>query len=136
MFEEEVGKLRVQLVWLPTFGAKGFWEVREGGKGEWKLYRSDVVLGHPELVVQGYVEVTFAGEALRGYFRRLQELVVPVAVDCSGQSGRDGEETELALCGDLSSVVRFRWWSEFPRGWGPLVRIAEEMRGAFEAAGR
>ena len=41
---------------------------------------------------------------------------------------------ELALFGDLYSEWRFRWWSEWPAQWRPLVELAAEMHAAFAAA--
>lgn len=52
----------------------------------------------------------------------------------SGAGGADGTLYEMAVDGDLSSGWRFRWWSDGPEQWRPLVELAEEMHAAFAAA--
>src|SRR5688572_30075938 len=78
------GRVRIQLVRLPSFSLPAFWEVCEAGS-EWLLYTSSVVAPESSaLMVQGYEPVTFDGGRLRAYFEGLTSLTLPVAPDLSG----------------------------------------------------
>jgi hypothetical protein len=125
------GTLRIQLIHLPSFSTPVFWEVCQL-QAQWLLYSSKVVeQGWPTLRVQGYEPTPFDSALLRSFFDRLTSLALPIAPDLSNMSGLDGETTHLALFGDLHSHVRFKWWSDYPPAWKPLVAIADEMLKAF-----
>ena len=129
------GGVRVQLVRLPSFTPPAFWELCQR-HSEWLLYSSTVVdPDWSDLKVQGYEPVPFDGDKLKAYFERLTSLTLSVAPDFSKMGGLDGVITQLALFGDLSSQVRYQWWSEHPSGWSPLVEIVDEMFEAFGGSG-
>jgi hypothetical protein len=125
------GQQRIQLVRLPSFSPPEFWEVCQRDP-EWLLYSATVVdRDWYALTVKGYEPVEFDGRMLKEYFERLTSLTIPVAPDLSNMAGLDGTVTQLALFGDMSSQVRYQWWSDHPLGWAPLVRIVDEMLAAF-----
>jgi hypothetical protein len=121
----------MQIVRLPSFSPPSFWEVCQRDS-EWLLYRATVV--DPDwdaLKVQRYESVAFDSDRLKAYFERLTSMTMPVAPDLSNMSGLDGTVTQVALFGDMSSAVRYQWWSEHPTGWTPLVEVVEDMLVAF-----
>jgi hypothetical protein len=126
------GKVRAQVIHLPSFDPPSFWEVcaLDGG---WVLYTAAVVADwYPgPLRLQGYDLVPFPPEKLRGFVGRLMSVSVPVAPHLNDMGCVDGTVTRLTLFGDLFSCVRFQWWSDYPPGWAPLVRMADEMIAAF-----
>jgi hypothetical protein len=101
--------------------------------GGWVLYTAAVVADwYPgPLRLQGYDLVPFPPEKLRGFVGRLMSVSVPVAPHLNDMGCVDGTVTRLTLFGDLFSCVRFQWWSDYPPGWAPLVRMADEMIAAF-----
>jgi hypothetical protein len=109
------------------------WEIRQGQ--EWQLIHPRVVQTEPELMVVGHEIVKFASSELAVYFERVASLTLPLRPDMSGCGGADGTYHELSIFGDLYSGWRFKWWSDWPEQWRPLVLIAEEMHAAFAAAG-
>lgn len=127
-----IGMRRLQLVIAPSFEPAAVWEVRQGR--EWQLVRPRVVGTEPELLVVGHEVVPFASAALAAYFERLCSIDLPLCPNLSGNGGADGTTHELAIFGDLYSSWRFRWWSDWPEQWRPLVELAEEMHAAFTAA--
>jgi hypothetical protein len=129
------GTTRIQIIRSPSFDSSSFWEVCELA-GNWILYRAAVVADwYPgPLKVQGYDSVAFPPEALRSYFERLFALSLPLAPHLNNMAGLDGTLTQLTIFGDLSSRVKFQWWSDHPPGWTPLVEIADEMLAAFPDA--
>jgi hypothetical protein len=119
-------------LWLPSFDAGAFFEICQHNT-EWLLYRAAVVGKEdwPAVMVQGYDRVDFPAQDLRRYFERLTSLSLPLVPLLNNMAGLDGAITQLALFGDLHSEVRFRWWSEPPPTWAPLVAIANEMLRAL-----
>jgi hypothetical protein len=79
----------------------------------------------------GYDAIPFPSDRLAAFFQQITALSLPLAPDMSGYGGCDGTMNELAVFGDLWSSWRFRWWSEFPEQWRPLVAIASEMIESF-----
>jgi len=125
------GRPRIQLVRLASFSAPTFWEICEYGS-EWKLYTSTVVdPDWTKLTVRGYEPIKFDGRKLKTYFKRLTALTLPIAPELRSLGGLDGTITQLALFGELSSQVRYQWWSDHPPGWKPLVKIVDQMFKAF-----
>jgi hypothetical protein len=126
------GTPRIQIINSLAFQPASFWEVCQSGSN-WILYTARVVaLWNPgPLRVQGYERVTFPGEELERYHRRLVSLSLPVAPHLNGLVGLDGSVTQLTLFGDLHSTIQFRWWSDPPPGWIPLVQVVNEMMAAF-----
>jgi hypothetical protein len=126
------GAPRVQIIHSPSFNPSSFWEVCQKGD-EWILYTSTVVTEWfpGPLSVQGYDPAPFDARLLRDYFERLISLSLPVAPYLTGMAGVDGAVTQLTLFGDVNSRVQFRWWSDYPPAWAPLVQVADEMLAAF-----
>lgn len=126
------GKPRVQLIHLPSFTPPRFWEVCQSDD-KWLLYKADVLVEsyREPIRVRGYDRVEAASADLEQFFRRVISLNLLVAPDLTNRAGCDGSVTRLTIFGDLSSRIRFEWWSEHPPGWTPLVRLAEEMLAAF-----
>jgi len=127
-----VGRRRLQLIVAPSFEQAWVWDVRQSR--EWQLIRPQVVVTEAELMVVGHDVVPFAPAALATYFERVTSLTLPLRPDLSGCGGVDGTTYELAVFGDLYSEWRFRWWSDWPAQWRPVVDLAEEMHAAFTAA--
>jgi hypothetical protein len=127
-----IGARRLQLIVAPSFGTVSAWEVRQCE--EWQLIHPHVFATDPELMLVGHEVVPFDSFKLAAYFERLAALTLPLRPDLSGYGGADGTGYELAMFGDLWSAWRFKWWSEWPEQWRPLVDLAAEMHGAFVAA--
>jgi hypothetical protein len=128
-----IGLRRLQLIVAPpSFEEVSVWEVRQGR--EWQLICPRIVEIEPALRVVGHEVVPFPSAALAAYFERVVSLTLPIRPDLSGHGGADGTVYELAVFGDLYSEWRFRWWSNWPAQWGPLVELAAELHAAFAAA--
>jgi hypothetical protein len=127
-----IGLRRMQLIVAPSFEEVSVWEVRQGR--EWQLICPRVVETEPALRVVGHEVLSFPSDALAAYFERAASLTFPLRPDLSGHGGADGTVYEVAVFGDLYSEWRFRWWSEWPAQWRPLVELAVEMHAAFAAA--
>jgi hypothetical protein len=127
-----IGLRRLPLIVAPSFEEVSVWEVRQDR--EWQLIRPRVFATEPELLLVGHEEVPFASSVLAAYFERVTALTLPLRPDLSGCGGADGTLYEFAVFGDLSSAWRFRWWSEWPEQWRPLVELAAEMHAGFTAA--
>jgi hypothetical protein len=131
-----IGIRRVQVVITPAFGQPGFsWDVRVLGS-DWRVFRSKFWVVTAESVHErdrllGYEELDAEGDTLRTYFDRLRSLTLPIGPVFNGMGGLDGTSFHLALFGDLHSEVRFKWWSDPPPQWEPLIEIANEMIEAF-----
>ena len=54
--------------------------------------------------------------------------------DFSGVGGVDGELCQLTIFGDLSSSIRFQWWSDYPENWKSLVDAANDLLQGFQSA--
>lgn len=126
-----IGLLRLQLIVAHSFEKTSVWEVRQGT--EWQLIRPHVIANDPELILVGHEVIPFASSVLAAYFERLAALTLPLRPDLSGCGGADGTGYELAMFGDMWSSWRFKWWSEWPQQWRPLVELATEMHAAFMA---
>jgi hypothetical protein len=128
-----IGVRRIQLIVCPSFEQAIVWDVRQGPNG-WQLYRPREVDSSIDLNVIGYDEVQFESSRLASFFDRVTAISMPIKPDLSGFGGADGTGYELAVFGDLWSSWRFKWWSESPRQWLPLVEITNEMIAAFSNA--
>lgn len=135
VFAPGIGLLRMQLIVCPSFEDASALEVRHGPQG-WRLFRPRVLQSWPEVQLVGYDAVLFPADRLASYFDRVTALSLPMAPDLSGCGGCDGTMHEFAVFGDLFSSWRFRWWSQPPKQWSPLVDIASEMLSAFSVAKR
>jgi hypothetical protein len=127
-----IGLRRMQLIVAPSFAEVWVWEVRQGR--EWQLICPRVVETEPALRVVGHEVLSFPSGALAAYFERAASLTFPLRPDLSGHGGANGTVYELGVFGDLYSEWRFRWWSDSPAHWRPLVELAVEMHAAFVAA--
>ena len=131
-----IGIRRVQLVCAPSFEPGFAWDIRVLGDAEWWLFRSRLTelteesVGEPTRLL-GYEQLDVPGDTMRAYFDRLTALALPIGPLINGMSGADGTSFHLALFGDMHSEIRFRWWSEPPPQWAPLIRVANEMIEEF-----
>lgn len=128
-----IGTLRIQAWACPSFERARYWEVRQL-EHEWLLYASEVVQQLPELTVVGFEKTPFDSTQLRDYFQSLTSLSLPLKPDLSGTEGLDGTRFGLGILGDLSSQIRFEWWSQFPPQWEPMIQIADQMLKEFVKA--
>jgi len=128
-----VGLRRVQLVYAPSFEAGFSWDIRVLD-GEFLLYRSDVVTQQWRMLLRGYCRLDFESGRLEDYWGRLRALCLGVSPIYNGMAGADGTDYQLALFGDLSTAIRFTWWSDYSGEWTDLVRIADEMLDDFRRA--
>jgi hypothetical protein len=127
-----IGIRRIQLIVYPSFEPVFVWDVREGPEG-WRLFRPRAL--EPESgLVTGYDEIPFATDRLSSFFEKVTGITLPIAPDLSSTGGADGTEYELSVTGDLGTSWRFRWWSQAPNHWRPLVEITNEMIVAFSKA--
>ena len=123
------GRTRYQLLHAPSFDPGYAWHACEA-EPHWRLYRSQITREHRKTKLIGLDELT-APLDLQRFFSRLQSVSMPIAPLYNNMGGVDGTMYQLALFGDLHSAVRFRWWSDPPPHWQPLVSIAEEMLALF-----
>ncbi len=126
-----IGHLRAQVVYAPSFEAKYAWDILSGAQGTLHLYRSHVVYQELRYKLRGYHEVAVEEDIPRKFLERSYSLSLPIRPDLSGLGGLDGTHFEIALKGDLSSEVRFRWWCEGPDYWSELTTLASEMIRVF-----
>lgn len=125
-----IGGRRVQLVCAPSFEPGNSWDVRESNS-EYRVFCSRI---HPESnghMLSGYQELQPDVAALRHFLGQLRAMALPIAPDFSGMGGLDGTLYQLVYRGDMSSEIRFQWWSEGPVHWHPLVALADEMMNNF-----
>jgi len=124
-----IGIRRLQVIFVPSF-EKGFaWDMRTLGP-TWKLFRSEASSDEEKL--SGYEEMDAGYDMLRGYFDKLRALTMPVGpLLLNNMGGADGTTYHLALFGDLYSEVRFRWWTDSPPQWAPLVEVVNDMIETF-----
>jgi len=127
-----LGLRRLQLVEQPSFEEAAVFELRQVDD-DWRLYRSRFV----ELsdMVLGYQRLELDSRTLRAMFARVTSLTLPLMPFLINSGGADGTLFELAVFGDLHSEWRFRWWSDSPPQWKPLVDAADEMLEAFSGTG-
>lgn len=123
-----IGIRRLQVIFVPSFEPGFAWEMRSLGP-TWKLFRS--VASSDEDTLSGYEEMDADGDMLRGYFDRLQALTLPIGPLLNNIGGADGTTYHLALFGGLYSEARFRWWTDHPPQWAPLVDVVNDMIEAF-----
>ena len=123
------GQIRYQLLCAPSFDPGYAWHACEA-EPHWRLYRSQVITERLQTRLIGLEELA-APHDPQTFFARLQMISMPIAPLYNNMAGTDGTMYELALFGDLHSQVRFRWWSDPPPHWQPLVSIAEEMLALF-----
>jgi hypothetical protein len=129
-----IGLRRLQIIAAPSFQTVSVWELRQSR--EWQLICPRVVETEPALLVVGYQVVPFPSSALAAYFERVVALTLPLRPDLSGLGGADGTLYEFAIFGDLNSEWRFKWWSDWPEQWRPLITLAADMHAAFATAHR
>jgi len=130
IFIPAIGLRRIQLIYAPSFRPGYSWDIRELG-GSYRLYSSRVMTESLERRLSGYREIEAGDEVLRRFIERLRAIALPISPDFSGYGGFDGTTCQLGFFGDLSSSVRFQWWSEGPEQWQELIAIAEEMIKSF-----
>jgi len=123
-----IGIRRLQVIFVPSFGQGFAWDMRASGP-TWKLFRSEA--SNDEGKLSGYEELDACSDMLRGYFDKLRALTLPIGPLLLNIGGADGTTYHLALCGDLDSEVRFRWWTDSPPQWAPLVVIVNDMIETF-----
>ena len=109
------------------------WEVRQQDS-RWLLFLSRITESVAGLLLLGYEPVPFDSGALASYYGRIGSLRLPLSPLAGDELALDGDMTQVAVYGALYSECRFRWWSEPPPQWLPLVDIADKMMGAFAAA--
>ncbi len=124
-----IGFRRCQLVHIPSFDVGYAWEIREMPDDGWYLYRS-VVQDDAETVV-GFDRIICNSEELSGFFGQLRVLNLSLTPDLSGMIGLDGESYEIAICGDMFSSIRVKWWCDPPEQWEDLANIVQEMLREF-----
>jgi hypothetical protein len=127
-----IGIRRLQVIFAPSFEQGFAWDIRVLGV-TWRLFRSEVSdedYSEPAKL-SGYEELDACGDMLREYFDKLRALTLPVGPLLNDMGGLDGTDYHLALFGDLQSEVRFRWWTDSPPQWAPLVVIANDMIETF-----
>lgn len=128
-----LGRWRVQLLHEPSFDQGYCWEMRLIDD-KFRLFRSDVVKSYSGLtVLRGYQEIDADLRELEHFFQRLCRITLPIGPHISNTGGLDGTLFELALIGDLSTSVRFQWWSDPPAQWQELGPITSEMIEAFKS---
>ena len=127
-----IGMRRLQLIHLPSFSESVAFEIRQAGQ-EWRLFRSRVAESFPALRLVGYDQVHFDSEVLASLFARVTVLSLPLAPYLNNGCGLDGDLYHLAIFGDMYSEWRFKWWSESPPQWQPLVDLANEMLHLFSS---
>jgi hypothetical protein len=132
-----IGARRLQLLFLPSFEWKESvaFEIRCAGD-EWRLFRSRVVEPFFAVRLLGYDQIRFESAKLAEFFQLACSLSIPITPCLDGSAGCDGVSYELSLFGDLWSECRFRWWSEPPSQWQPLIDLYDEMLRAFLSATR
>jgi len=128
-----LGWRRTQLVEIPCFDVGAVFDLRQSDD-DWRLYQSKFVPETDQVI--GYEQLAFDSGKLKGMFARVTSLTLPLIPFLNGYGGADGEVYELAVFGDLYSEWRFRWWTDSPPQWKPLVDLATEMLEAFWAAPR
>jgi hypothetical protein len=119
---------KLQVIFVPSFEPGFSWDMRALGPA-WKLFRS--VASSDENTLSGYEEMDAEGDRLRGYFDRLQALTLPIGPLLNDMYGADGTTYHLALFGGLYSESRFRWWTDHPPQWAPLVDVVNDMIQTF-----
>ena len=132
----KIGIRRVQLVFAPSIRPGFAWDIRVQGDTEWWLFRSRFAEPTKESVGEShrlfaYDQLDVPGEALRAYLEQLTALTLPIGLLLNGLCGADGTSVHLALFGDMHSEIRFRWWTESPPQWAPVIGIANEMIERF-----
>ncbi len=125
-----IGLRRIQLTHEPSFSDGCAWDVRQQGE-EWFVYRSTIQEGADSLI--GYDRLLSAPDRLKHMFDRLCSIEIPIAPDLSGMIGLDGESFELAICGDMFSSIRVKWWCDPPTQWQELATAAADMIAYFES---
>lgn len=127
-----IGIRKLQLIFAPSFERGFAWDVRVLDPA-WRLFRSIVLNegrgGRAEL--SGYEELDAPRDLLKGYSDKLRALALPIGPSLDDMCGIDGTSYHLSLFGGLHSEVRFRWWTDSPPQWAPLIAIANDMIETF-----
>ncbi|HYF62559.1 MAG TPA: hypothetical protein VD886_07070 [Herpetosiphonaceae bacterium] len=121
-----IGARRLQIVVMPAFDQGYGWDLRTFA-GEWRTYRSRIVDDGETKHFSGYDELAMPGERLQAYFDQLCAIQFPLRPLLNSMAGCDGTIYTLTIQGDLYSVVRLEWWSEYPEHWQAAVRLTETM---------
>jgi len=132
------GARRLQLAFLPSFEDCYSWDIREVGDDAFFLYRSgvDSIWNQPVAIRPGYTKLEVESDELRGHLAALRQIALNICPAFTGMLGLDGTYYELALFGDESSGVRFQWWSDGPKQWEQLTKLAGELIGRFKSLQR
>ena len=125
-----IGLRRVQLVYAPSFDPGYSWDIRQL-VDSFRLYRSHVSVADRDYVLKGYRQLDIPSDVLKQYFADLKSLTLSVEPVLNGMMGLDGPSYQLAIFGDMSSSVRFTWWSNPPSQWRRMADIAEYMIETF-----
>ena len=128
VFIAGMGLLRVQVAQTASFSYGCAWDVRQLSE-EWFVYRSTIQERTDSLI--GYDRLHSDPDRLKRMFHRLCSIDIPIAPDLSGMIGLDGEKFELAICGDMFSSIRVKWYSDPPAQWQELANAAADMIAYF-----
>ncbi|MCA9195696.1 MAG: hypothetical protein KDB03_28195 [Planctomycetales bacterium] len=125
-----IGLRRIQLVHSPSFSDGCAWDVRQLSE-QWFVYRSKIQEGTDSLI--GYDRLLSPPDPLNRMFDRLCSIDIPIAPDLSGMVGLDGDSFELAICGDMFSSIRLKWWCDPPAQWQQIANAATDMIAYFKS---
>ena len=126
-----IGFRRCQLVHNPAFEAGYAWEICEMPNDGWYLYRS--VLQEDAESVVGFDRIICDSELLAGFFSQLCASNLSLTPELSGMIGLDGESYEIAICGDMFSSIRVKWWGGPPEQWEDLANVVHKMLREFKS---
>ncbi len=127
VFVRGIGRRRLQLIHEPSFVVGYAWDIRQTAKA-WHLYRSTIRIEGSHAHLFGYDRLVADAGELNSWFTKACKLSVPFAPDLSDCAGCDGETFQLAIFGDLSSVISIKYWCDAPEQWKSIQHFIDAFR--------
>lgn len=126
----EIGSLKVQVVYQPSFEPGYVWDVREkeeNGVKLYELYESE--LASRTTLAPGYKKVDVNSDDLLRFLKEVHSIKVSLAITPLGRHGLDGTLYGVNVYENFYRVIKLTWW-EKPQD--DLVKLDQVIKKHIE----
>lgn len=111
----EVGILRIQILYFPSFESGYLWDVREQYRKNdqsFEVYENRLV--NTSTIAPGYKKLDVDSKIVSDFIERMNLINVNLRLDNSHRHGMDGTLYGLNIYNDLQRRIKLTWWEMHP----------------------
>jgi hypothetical protein len=111
----EIGRLRIQILYCPSFEPWLMWDIREkqeNGKQNFEVYENE--LESLTTILPGYKRLSTDDATVNNLVDGINSTRITLQLDSTWHHGLDGTLYGLTIYNDLQREIRLRWWGDSP----------------------